>query len=328
MFAGCLAVLDNVQVFEAGGGIEDHDLITGLNPAVPGQPAQQPSAQLVAGGAGLSPVATPPPQPGSVAIPPAPPGADPRAVQRMNEYTAQKIVQGYTPHGPPGADSLSRNASRNYQVTLNAGDCYTLAAFGGAGVRDLDIYLTSPTGQQLARDIATDSRPIVNTCVQQSGAYRVRILMYAGAGPFTYQIYRNPGAAAQATGLAGVDPTVRRLMDQFGGRMAARGFRPLPGVSGSGTLGRGQRQEFTVTIPTAGSCYLFAGFAGTGMRDLDIYLRDANGAQLRRDIAVDPVADVKQFITTPGPYRMQLHAYSGSGAFAYQVFQLPNQPCP
>ena len=263
----------------------------------------------------------------SVTIPPAPPGADPRAVDRMNEYTAQKLVQGYLPHGAPGADTLTRNASRDYSVTLTAGDCYTLAAFGGNGVRDLDIYLNAPSGRQVAQDVLRDSRPIVNTCVQETGAYRVRILMYAGSGPFTYQIYRNPGAAAVATGIAGIDATVLRRMDAFSGRLTARGFRAMPALSGAGTLGAGQRQSFTVPLAQTGSCYAFVGFAGTGMRDLDIYLNDPNGTQLRRDVAVDPVADVKWFVTQPGPYQITLNAYAGSGAFAYQVYQLAGA-CP
>lgn len=287
-------------------------------PGVPGAVGQVPGAALPGAVPAVPAVPT---------LPPLPVGADSRAGARMNEYTLQKIAAGYVPHGAPGADSLSRGASQRYSATLSAGDCYTLAAFGGAGVRDLDIYLTSPAGREIARDIATDSRPIVNTCVQETGTYAVRVLMYNGRGPYTYQIYRNPGAAAQVVGVAGLDPSVRRRMDQFSGRYVARGFRPVPGLSGSGVLGVGQSQDFTVNLTTPGSCYAFVGFAGSGMSDLDIYLSDPSGAQLQRDIAVDPVADVKQFIVVPGGYRMRLNAYRGSGAFAYQVYERPQRTC-
>ena len=300
-------------------------------PGVPGTPGLPgtPVAQLQPGGApvpGGVQVAAGTPQ-AAATVPPPPPGADPRAATRMTEYTIQKIALGYVPHGAPGADSLGRGDSRSYTISLTGGDCYTIAAFGGAGVRDLDIYLVSPAGREIARDVALDSRPIANTCVQESGTYRVRILMYDGRGPYTYQVYRNPGAAAQATGIAGLDPSVRRRMDQFSGRYVARGFRPIPGLSGSGVLAPSGNQDFTVNIPAAGSCYAFVGFAGSGLSDLDIYLFDPSGAQVRRDIAIDPVADVKQFVISPGPYRMRLHAYRGSGAFAYQVYQRAGQIC-
>lgn len=301
-----------------------------LAPGVPGAPGVAPVAQLQPGGTTVVPagvqVAVGVAQAGAT-VPPPPPGADARAAARMTEYTVQKIALGYVPHGAPGADTLGRGDSRSYTITLTAGDCYTIAAFGGAGVRDLDIYLVSPAGRELARDVALDSRPIANTCVQESGTYRVRILMYDGRGPYTYQVYRNPGAAAQATGIAGLDPTVRRRMDQFTARNVARGFRAIPGLAGAGVLGRNASQEFTVNVAAGGSCYAFVGFGGSGLPDLDIYLFDPSGSQVRRDIAIDPVADVKHFVVMPGAYRMRLHAYRGSGAFAYQVYQRAGQVC-
>src|SRR5262245_46549555 len=100
-----------------------------------------PGTALVPGQVGSAPVAP--------TIPPPPPGADPRAADRMREYTVEMIARGFSPHGTPGADTLSTNQSDNFAITLNGGDCYRVAGFGGAGVRDLDAYLYDPSGRQM-----------------------------------------------------------------------------------------------------------------------------------------------------------------------------------
>src|SRR5207247_5680506 len=130
-----------------------------------------------------------------------------------------------------------------------------------------------------------------------------------------------------AVGIAGIDPEVRRRMDQQSGRYVSHGFRPVAGLAGAGVLGQGQTVDYTIPIAQTQSCYAFVGYAGSGMSDLDIYLYDGSGNQIRRDIAVDPIADVKEFITTPGAYRISLNAYAGRGAFAYQVYVRAGQTC-
>ena len=238
-------------------------------------------------------VNVPPPPP---TVPPPPPGADPRAAERMREYTIEMIATGYLPHGAPGADTLGQNGSRNFQITMNGGDCYTIAGFGGAGVRDLDAYLHSPSGQQLKRDFARDSRPIVRSCATETGSYRVRFHMYSGGGPYTYQVYRAPGAAVQAEGLAGIDPVVRRRMDLFTASRVAKGFRAVPGMAGSGILSTNQVQNFTANLDT-GRCYSFAGFGGSGVRDLDIFVYGPGGNEnharrgARRDARGEPLPE-------------------------------------
>lgn len=259
-------------------------------------------------------------QAGVPQIPPPPPGADARAAERMREYTVQMIATGYMPHGNPGADTLGPRQSDNFQITLSGGDCYTIAGFGGAGVRDLDAYLYSPSGRQLVRDFATDSRPIVRSCATETGQYRVRFHMYAGAGPYTYQVYRSAGAAVQAQGLAGIDPVVRRRMDLFTARRLAKGYRASPGISGSGTLTTRMSQNFTANFET-GRCYTIAGFGGTGVSDLDIFLLAPAGNQVARDERTDAEPDVNHCPSFPGPYTIRVLMYSGNGAFAMQGYQ-------
>jgi hypothetical protein len=272
--------------------------------------------QIVPGGVGTAA----PGAPAQPTIPPPPPGADPRAVERMNAYTLQMIATGYTPHGAPGADTLGRNQSRNFEITMNGGDCYTIAGFGGGGVRDLDGYLYSPSGRQVGKDFATDSRPIVRSCATETGTYRVKFHMYTGAGPYTYQVYRAAGAAAQAPGLAGMDPRVRERLDRFTARMLAKGKRADPSLLGSGFLSTNGTQQFQAQLVT-GACYTLAGFGGTGVRDLDIYLYGPGGNEVARDVATDPQPTVDHCPSFAGTYTVKILMYQGNGPWGYQGYR-------
>lgn len=274
--------------------------------------------QIVPGGVTQGSTAAPaPPTP---TIPPPPPGADPRSVERMNAYTLQMIATGYSPHGAPGADTLGRNASRNFEITMSGGDCYTIAGFGGAGVRDLDGYLYSPSGRQVGKDFAVDSRPIVRSCATETGTYRVKFHMYAGAGPYTYQVYRAAGAAAQAPGLAGMDPRVRERLDRFTAKQLAKGRRADAGLVGSGFLSTGGTQQIAAQL-TTGACYTLAGFGGTGVRDLDIYLYGPGGNELGRDVGTDPQPTVEHCPSFPGMYNIKVLVYQGNGPWGFQGYR-------
>ena len=305
--------------------------VTPVMPVGPGQVAITPTGPGVAitpispgtPGVGLTP-ATPggQPVPGNAiaAVPPPPPGADPRAADRMREYTIEMIARGFTPHGPPGADTLGPRASDNFNITLNGGDCYRIAGFGGQGVRDLDAYLYDPSGRQMVRDYATDSRPIVSACATQTGQYRVRFHMYAGAGAYTYQVYHQAGGAVQAEGLAGMDPVVRRRLEVFTASRLAKGYRAISGLAGSGVLSRNQSQNFNASLE-AGRCYQVAGFGGSGVADLDVFVYGPGGNEVGRDQATDATPLVQYCPNVGGAYRVKVLMYRGNGPFALQAYQ-------
>lgn len=272
---------------------------------------------------GLSPVGPGlvPGQPaGSGVVPPPPPGADPRAADRMREYTVEMFARGFQPHGPPGADTLGPRASDNFMITLNGGDCYRIAGFGGAGVRDLDAYLYDPSDHQMVRDFATDSRPIVSACATATGQYRVRFHMYSGAGPYTYQVYRSAGGAVQAEGLAGVDPVVRSRLETFTASRLAKGYRAISGIAGSGVLSTNQTQNFGANLES-GRCYQIAGFGGSGVADLDIFLYGPAGNEVARDEATDARPLVQHCPSSGGAFTVKVKMFRGNGPFALQAYQ-------
>lgn len=300
-------------VFLTSGGVD------GSSEAAEAAPS--PDSPSNAGGSPIQPASA---QPASVE---ALSDADPRALSRMHEYTGEKTAAGYVPYGGPRSGSLRRGRRTAFRVTLEAGDCYTLAAFGGRRVRDLDMVLVAPSGRTVARDELRDARPVVHTCVQETGEYRARISMFAGRGSFVFQVYRNPGTAARAVGGAAHDATLRRRLDRIGGRLAARGFRPVDGMSAAGSLDQGGVQAYEVSVEQGGSCYAFVAVAGSALREIALFLEDAEGDGLGRDTSRGVTADVERFVARPTAYRVKVHAFRGEGTFAYQVYRRAGRDC-
>jgi hypothetical protein len=73
---------------------------------------------------------------------------------------------------------LNEGASQDYNVTLISGVPYKIAGVCDNDCPDLDIKLFDPRGNEVASDSLTDSLPIVDHRPNQTGQYRVRVVMY------------------------------------------------------------------------------------------------------------------------------------------------------
>ncbi len=83
---------------------------------------------------------------------------------------------------------LRQGRSYSRMTKLYAGNEYIIIAAGDSRVRDLDIYLYNGRGRRVARDILTDSKPIVRYSPRQTGYYRVKVKMYSGHGHSNFMV--------------------------------------------------------------------------------------------------------------------------------------------
>ncbi len=104
--------------------------------------------------------------------------------------------------------SLGENNSVRIPVQVDAA-CYTFVAFGGGGVRDIDLTITDASNQRVAGDTSHDQQATVQHCFAARGAYTVAVRMAAGSGTYALSSWRGgaggaatPGAAVAAGGGA------------------------------------------------------------------------------------------------------------------------------
>jgi hypothetical protein len=113
---------------------------------------------------------------------------------------ARQFAAGFA----PASDLIRANirqGNEGVQVPgqVQAGYCYRIIAVGGTGVRDLDLFLYSPTGQQMDADRAPDNYPVIGLnrpmCIPPGvppQAAQLRVRSFTGSGPIGVQMFAQP----------------------------------------------------------------------------------------------------------------------------------------
>jgi hypothetical protein len=109
---------------------------------------------------------------------------------RMREISG-RYASGRAPVSPLMRGSLTTSRTQDFSVALSAGRCYTVVGVGEPSVTDLDMFLFDQNGTQVAQDQGTDNFPIVQSCPNVPGNFRVQVKMYSGYGAFGLQVFGN-----------------------------------------------------------------------------------------------------------------------------------------
>lgn len=120
---------------------------------------------------------------------------------RLAEVTALLNVEGFQPDPGYSTDRgrLRREGgTATHSLRLNGGQCYSIVAVGGEGVRDLDLTLSQgPT--QIASDLGTrNAFPSVRHCASTDGDYTITVSAASGSGEYAYQVFSQQGAQPRA----------------------------------------------------------------------------------------------------------------------------------
>ena len=148
---------------------------------------------------------------------------EPRFMAVHNALAAMGLAQV----GPIQQGVLGEGQTARVTLDLPAG-CVTVAAIGGAGVRDIDATLLDPHEAPLAHDTTTEPQAVLRPCLESAGTYVLAVKASAGAGPWV--------TATWAGGAAGIGAPAAPAPEANGSCDA-----PIPlgpgAVSGSTTHG-------------------------------------------------------------------------------------------
>ena len=97
--------------------------------------------------------------------------------------------EGYGRAAGPFAGGLSQRSSREYNVTLRAGQDYRIVGVCDSRCRDIDLRVFDQNNLVIAQDLLDDRVPVVQVRPRATGQYRIELSMYAcGAQPCWYAI--------------------------------------------------------------------------------------------------------------------------------------------
>jgi len=118
----------------------------------------------------------------------------PRFVAVHNAMAAMGMAQT----GSISEGSLVHGANVRFDVSLEAGHCYTFVALGSSGVSDLDLRIFGEGDEVLGRDDTHDSQAAAQVCPRVAGTYHVELRMAGGRGGYAVSSWE--GAAGRGRG--------------------------------------------------------------------------------------------------------------------------------
>lgn len=247
--------------------------------------------------------------------------------QRLAQLDQQLGGQGFTRVGQPAGIVLGSRELRDFQLSLQQGQCYTFATLGGPGSVDTDLVLNDASGQQLEADSQRNRDSQIRYCAPATGSYALSVRMYEGQGPLFTVGYVQRGAQQTPQTepvIASTSTAGANLQENFAlldADMRARGYESY-GQQTTGQLETGATRNFEIQLE-GGRCYAILGVGDGGVRDLDLVLLDQGGTEVDRDIAQDARPTVRVCPERSGNFYMQVRMTGGAGNYVYAPYRWP-----
>jgi hypothetical protein len=202
--------------------------------------------------------------------------------------------------------------SRFFDVTVEPGACYTLAAVGEDSLDDLDLHLYGE-GVELASDTKVDNTPVVQWCnLAQLARVSAELRAYSGSGRFAFEVLHHSGQPAgfEGTLWAALEAAVAQYAS--GLRPAAPPWQDVLPEAGEDSLD---------TDLLAGHTYVVVGAGAPTVTDLDLVLLDPSGAEVDADLRPDATPVLRYAVPAggSGTYRIRVIATAGFGPVGLRI---------
>lgn len=215
--------------------------------------------------------------------------------------------------------SIGEGEARFLRRALRAGDCYTLVAFGGGGVSDIDLVVKDERGEPVASDNTTDDQAAVQFCPETDGEYEISVSMEQGGGDFVLTGWsgmpRAGGAVASGSGRGSCSAPIALTLGETVNGDTTRGSNSMTGSCIRG--GEAPEVVYSVTLEQRAQLAVEI----TSSYDGALYLLGQCG-QMQSEIACNDDAPTtsRSYVEAtldPGTYYVVVDGYAGeAGQFA------------
>jgi hypothetical protein len=219
-------------------------------------------------------------------------------------------------------------------LDLPGNACSTFIALGGGTIRELSLALYDGEGAEASRDSVGSEGGLVHVCPRGDAYTPYYLVMRAEEGAGAVLVAQFQSELGMGEGFEGLFEgvlaprvplrDVEAHLAQSRTALRARGFSPL----GEPLLERVTEGSVVRVVRelSAGQCYVAIGRAGDGLRDVDLFLFDAVGVEVSRDLAADAQPSIEHCPRETGAFTVELRAFEGAGAVGLLVFAGPGQP--
>jgi hypothetical protein len=280
--------------------------------------------------AGLAWACEPPPSPATSEVDLGPLDQLARRFGRLRDRMEER---GY---GPP------RRAARHFvmegrgsvvPVDLAGDGCSTWIALGGGGLQDVTLAVHDGDGVEVGRDDRSGQGALVHVCpggeLGTMSPYYLEIRAGEGNGAVILAEFRSSigagegfeelfeGLVAPAVSLG----VVRERLAEEVDALRARGLVPEGGpLFRRMAEGQGWRRDLQLA---AGHCYVVTARGGDGIADVDLFMFDAEGAEIARDLGNDASPRLEHCVDRARDVVVELRCFSGAGGVGMVVAKGP-----
>lgn len=211
------------------------------------------------------------------------------------------------------AGELSVGRTAALAVRLRAGQRYAFVASAATEVVDLDLYLRDPQDAVVKRDTAADGTPVLEYTPLMSGTHLLQLTLVSGAAPEADVAL----ALLTERGIPLPRNAYRAVIDGFTTTTTAGRGEPARGRWTSSAdhwrvygFQLGPEEGSSLDLPqSAGAERVFAAVAAAPVKDIDLYLANAQSAIIASDETSSPRAVVST--VTAGPLRLRVQRGRG-----------------
>lgn len=252
---------------------------------------------------------------------------------RLAEVRTAVRARGLSPVSAARVEWVGEGAALRFPVRFEPTHCYVATARGGAGVRDVDLFLFDSGGVEVGSDLGRDAEPTIEHCPEAGGLHIVEARAFEGEGAIGLIVLGAPApvrAREEHGELRGVLETDRGAradsapdlaLDVLAAELAERGFEAPVFASRDATIAPGEARMHDVVVGP-GCSLVMASASHEGM-DIDLYLADERGHELDVDTAMHATARVRACRPAPTVLRVAVKAYGRDGRYALATMRAP-----
>ncbi|MBK8169216.1 MAG: hypothetical protein IPK60_02590 [Sandaracinaceae bacterium] len=220
-------------------------------------------------------------------------------------------------------------------VNLPVDKCTTFVALGGGAAQDVVATVYDRDGEEVVRDDIANEGALVHVCPTEARHHTQLATFYlalespAGGGAILVAQFESPRDAQLHfdnlfAGVLVPEVPLREvevLLARSRSALRARGFSPVaPATYDAVSEGGVVRRSL---VMREGRCYAIVARASEGVRDVDVSLFDADGAEVGRDLRGDAEPVLEHCPASPGQYRVDAKAFTGAGAIGLLMLEGP-----
>lgn len=164
-----------------------------------------------------------------------------------------------------------------------------------SGGADLDLYLLSPTGTELDSAAGVSNPEILHFQTTTTGKHRLKVEAYSGSAYFT---------------LYSVFPM---------GAYASNGW--------TASLSDGAYTDYYISVNGSGHIYASAAWNNASSSDLDVYIYDPDGTEIKRAYTLANPERCKVYVTRAGSYKVRIRSYSGAASYVLSTSYMSASGC-